>query len=135
DLKLNLTLFQNEIQRSILKNWTDIGQKVIELGKDVEQRFGDASKKLYELRAKLQPEYAGYTEINEGLETKHLIQGEMSYQDVEDFAKTLWENHDLAQVAFQETTDEAFYEMAMDILMVIRELEQLKEYLMKHGKI
>ena len=135
DLKHNLTLFQNEIQRRMLKNWTEIGQKVTEFGKEVEQRFVDTSKKLDELRAKIQPEYAGYTEINEGLETKQLIQGEMSYQDVDDFAKNLWENHDLAQVAFQETTDETYYEMAMDILIVIQELEQLKEYLMKHGKI
>lgn len=135
ELKLNLTLFQNEFQKIILKNWTEIGQKVTEFGKDIEQRFGDASKKLDELRTKLQPEYMGYAEINEGLETKHLIQGEMSYQDVDDFAKMLWENHDLAQVAFQETTDEKYYEMAMDILMVIQELEHLKEYLMKHGKI
>jgi hypothetical protein len=135
DLKVNLTLFQDEIQRKILKNWNDISQKVTALGKDVEQRFIDASKKLDEIRAKLQPAYPGYTEINEGLETKQLIQGEMTYQDVDDFAKTLWENHDLAQIAFQETTDETYYEMAMDILLVIRELEQLKEYLMKHGKL
>jgi hypothetical protein len=135
DLKYNLILFQDEIQRMILKNWTDIGQKITELGKDVQQRFVDASKKLDEFRTKFQPVYAGYTEINEGLEAKGLIQGEMTYQDVDALAKTLWENHDLAQIAFQETTDEEYYEMAMDILLVIQELEQLKDYLMKHGKI
>lgn len=135
ELKLNLALFQEEVQRRIVKNWVDLGQKITELGKDFEQRFNDVTKRLDEFRAKLQPAYMDYSEIKAGLETKRLIQGEMTYQDVDDLARTLWENHDLAQVAFQESTDETFYEMAMDILMVIRELEQLKEYLMKHGKI
>ena len=135
DLKINLVRFQEEFQRRILENWNEFTQKVTDLRKSAEDRFSEVTKSLDELRARFQPEFLGYTELKDGLVTKELIQGEMSFQDVNLFAKTLWENHDLAQEAFEQTNDPQYYEMAMDILMVIQEMEQLKEYLMKHGKI
>jgi hypothetical protein len=135
DLKINLILFQEEIQRRLLGNWTEFTQKVTDLGKFAEQRVSEVSQRFDELKEKFQPEFAGYTELKDGLVTKDLIEGEMTFQDVDLFAKTLWENHDLAHEAFEQTNDPQYYEMAMDILMVIQEMEQLKDYLMKHGKI
>jgi len=135
DLKINLALFQDEIQKKISENWNEFARKVTDLKKSAEQRFSEINKRINELKGRFQPEYEGYTEIKNDLATKQLMQGEMTFYDVDLFAKTLWENHDLAYEAFEQTTDPQYYEMAMDILIVIQEMEQLKEYLMKHGKI
>jgi hypothetical protein len=113
--------------KKMSQDWTDFTAKFRSLTKSVDQ-------KLTDLFAKLQPENPILTEVSEDIRTKQMIQGQMSYDDVEYLARSLWENHELAQNQFQETQDLQYYEMAMDILLVIQEMETLKEYLKKHGK-
>ncbi len=109
------------------EEWTDFTDKFRSLTKSVDQ-------KLTDLFAKLQPENPMLAEVSEDIRTKQMIQGQMSYEDVEHLARTLWENHELARNQFRDTQDLQYYEMAMDILLVIQEMETLKEYLKKHGK-
>ena len=113
--------------KKISDDWTDFTDKFRSLTKSVDQKFSD-------LVAKLQPDNPILMEVSEDIRTKQMIQGQMSYDDVDYLARTLWENHELAQNQFQETQDLQYYEMAMDILLVIQEMETLKEYLKKHGK-
>jgi len=58
----------------------------------------------------------------------------MSFQDLDMFTKVLWENHEIANETYEQTNNIKYYEMAMDIKLVIKELEELKEYLVLHGK-
>ena len=114
--------------KKLTQNLSDFTGKISRLRQTVDQKFSD-------FFSKLQSENPVIAEVKEDLQTKQLIQGEMTFQDIDQLTKTLWENHDQAQEAFQETNDLQYHEMAMDILVVIREMEQLKEYLGKHGKI
>ena len=90
--------------------------------------------KFTEFFNKVQTENPVLTEVKEGLQTKQLIQGEMTFQDIESLTGPLWENHDQAQQAFEATNDLQYYEMAMDILTVLNEMEKLKDHLRKHGR-
>ncbi len=126
-----------DLSKSLVKltrNWNDFTEKITNWGKSMGQRFTDFSDKIDALTLKLQPVRQIMIEVEEDLEIKQLIQGEMDFHDVDGLSKTLWENHEIAQQAFQDTHDLQYYEMAMEILVVIKELEQLKDYLKKHGK-
>ncbi|MHA1130376.1 MAG: hypothetical protein ACTSQI_11075 [Candidatus Helarchaeota archaeon] len=107
--------------------WKYRTEKVRTITKSVDQKITD-------FLLRLQPENPLLTEVTEDLKTKQMIEGQMAYEDIEQLARTLWENHELAQEKFRQTQDIQYYEMAMEILLVIKEMETLKEYLKKHGK-
>lgn len=119
----------------LTEKWNDFTKKISKINRSISQKFSEFSEKFDEMTAKLQPEDATTTEILKGLKTKKKIQGDMSYENIEDFTKTLWESHDMAQQALEQTNDLRYHEMAMEILLVIKDMEELKEYLGKHGKI
>lgn len=116
------------------KNWTDLLDKITGFGKSIGTKFTEVSEKFEDFFESVQSKPAEALAIEEGLKIKQLMDGEMTFQQVDTFTKTLWENHELAQQAFEDTSDQKYYEMAMEIKLVIQELEQLKEYLELHGK-
>ncbi len=135
DIKLSLSLFQDDLGKKISQNWKDFTEKVTDIRNTINQKFSGISERFDTAIKKLQPDNGIIrTEILDDLQVKQLIQGQMTFEDVASLTTALWENHDLAQQAFADTNDLQFYEMAMDILLVIQELERLKEYLDKHGK-
>ncbi len=115
--------------------WNKFTKKVTKINRNMGERFSEFNDKFDEMVTNLQTTDKAAAEILNGLETKKMIKGDVSYQNIEDFTRTLWESHDVAQEAFQETKDAQYHEMAMETLLVIREMEQLKEYLGKHGRI
>ncbi|NHI94283.1 MAG: hypothetical protein EAX96_17460 [Candidatus Lokiarchaeota archaeon] len=62
------------------------------------------------------------------------INGDITVDDVSTFLSTLWENHEMAQTKFIETGEEEYGEMALDIKVAINNIEEIKTYLIEHGK-
>lgn len=119
----------------LTEKWNDFTQKVAKINRNLSQRFAEFSEKFDEMVINLDAANPEVTEIMNGLKTKELIRGDITFQNIEDFSRTLWESHDMAQQAFEETRDSQYHEMAMEALLVIQEMELLKEYLGKHGKM
>lgn len=133
-----LRLFKDKILDkfdTLADRWKTFSNKITRANQDIALRFSTFSLKFEEMIDTLQPESSTQSEILKGLKTKNLIQGDVSYQHIEEFTKTLWESHDLAQEAFQVTNDLQYHEMAMETLLVIKEMELLKEYLGRKGQI
>ena len=116
------------------KGWSEFTQKLSNLSKNINLKFLEVQERFEELSERFQIVDDVKLEILDDLQTKKLIQGNMDFRTVDDFAKTLWLSHDMAQELFAETKNQRYYELAMETMMVIRELEQIKEYLAKHGK-
>ena len=62
------------------------------------------------------------------------IQGDITAEDVSTFLATLWENHESAQSKFIETGKDEYGEMALDIKVAINNIEEIKTYLIEHGR-
>ena len=62
------------------------------------------------------------------------IKGEITANDVRTFLATLWENHEMAQSKFIETGKDEYGEMALDIKVAINNIEEIKKYLIEHGR-
>jgi len=62
------------------------------------------------------------------------ITGEMTAEDVAIFLASLWENHEIVQSKFIDTGNEEYGEMALDIKVAINNIEEIKSYLIDHGK-
>ena len=62
------------------------------------------------------------------------ITGEMTVEDVRRFLASLWENHEIVQEKFIETGDEEYGEMALDFKLAINNIEEIKSYLIDHGR-
>ncbi|MHA1785728.1 MAG: hypothetical protein ACTSVY_07970 [Candidatus Helarchaeota archaeon] len=73
--------------------------------------------------------------INETKSIEDEIQGDITADDVNNFLSTLWENHELAQSKFIETGKEEYGEMALDLKVAINNIEEIKLYLIEHGKV
>jgi hypothetical protein len=116
------------------QNMTEFLQKVSDTGKSFTDKITETHEKFEAFLNGLQPDAPLDSGIKNGLKIKQLIDGEMTFHDLDMFTKALWENHDLAHETFEQTSDLKYYEMAMDIKLVIKELEELKEYLVLHGK-
>ncbi|HUY01611.1 MAG TPA: hypothetical protein VMV49_18755 [Candidatus Deferrimicrobium sp.] len=126
-----------EISNSFSKlsqNMTEFLQKVSNTGKSLTDKVTETHEKFETFLNGLQPEAPLNARIQNGLKIKKLIDGEMSFQDLDMFTKVLWENHEIANETYEQTNNIKYYEMAMDIKLVIKELEELKEYLVLHGK-
>ena len=63
------------------------------------------------------------------------IEGDMSAEDVGTFLTTLWNNHEMAQEKFIDSGDETYGEMALDIKVAINNIEEIRSYLIDHGRI
>ncbi|MHA1652254.1 MAG: hypothetical protein ACTSYB_18885, partial [Candidatus Helarchaeota archaeon] len=113
--------------KKVSHNWNELIDKISNTNKSFDQKFAN-------FFSKFQFQSPEHIQIMEDIKTKQMIQGEMTFQDINDLTRILWENHDLAQQKFEATNDSKYHEMAMDILLVIKEMEELKEYLEKHGK-
>ncbi|MHA1264996.1 MAG: hypothetical protein ACTSRS_07135 [Candidatus Helarchaeota archaeon] len=116
------------------QKWNEFVSKITTFNKSLSLRLSEFSSKFDEMVENLQTEDLTTVELIDGLKKKALIKGEITFQNVEEFTKTLWESHDIAQQVFQETNDPQYHEIAVETLLVIREMEQLKEYLWKIGK-
>ena len=116
-------------------NWKNFTEKITKINRTLNQRVINFSKKFEDIKESFQSTDSVTAEILEDLETKKLMKGEISYQSIDDFTRILWESHDIAQQAFQETNNYEYHEMAMETMLVIKDMEQLKEYLGKHGKV
>ena len=90
--------FSKPLQK-LSKNWNDFTEKIALLGQSMGQKFVDFSEKLEVVTLKFQPEKLIIAEVQKGLETKQLIQGEMTFADVSALSETLWENHDTASIS------------------------------------
>ena len=62
------------------------------------------------------------------------IKGDITAEDVSTFLATLWENHEAAQSKFIETGKDEYGEMALDIKVAINNIEEIREYLIEHGR-
>lgn len=75
------------------------------------------------------------TKLEKKLESvETAISGEMTVEDVGRFLANLWENHEIVQEKFLETGDEEYGEMALDFKLAINNIEEIKSYLIDHGR-
>ena len=62
------------------------------------------------------------------------ITGEMTADDVGIFLAALWQNHEIVQSKFIKTGNEEYGEMALDFKVAINNIEEIKSYLIDHGR-
>ncbi len=111
----------NENFESFVKNVDDVlKRKSQEFNQNIKELIDNLSEKT---KSEMESEIV-----------ENQINGELSAEDVSSFLATLWENHELAQSKFIESGDETFGEMALDIKVAINNIEEIKSYLIDHGK-